>query len=455
MRPLRPVKALLISLILLSAALPAAIQAADYTLIDLGTLGGPESYAFELNDSRQVTGNSYISDTVRHAFLWDEVNGMQDLGTLGGTDSGGAGINNLGEVAGWSDFDGNTPFHAFYHDGNLMHDMGTLGGSFSLAFSINDNRQIVGRTQLEDGTNHAFLFENGGMQDLGTLGGRTSLGIDINANELVVGSSLVADDTADQAFIWDKSNGMRSLGTLGGNSSRAFGINDNGQVTGYSEYADTTNNKHVFLWDEVNGMQDLGTLGESYLTTAYAINNHAQITGTSDGRAFLWDEDNGMRDLCEVTNCTTNNWTSLLEGRGINNHGDIAGTGVINGVNHAFLAIAPEGIVVLIDILPQNELKEINVSSMGTVQVAILSTVEFPVYNAVNPESVEFGPGGATPTHYKTKDVNNDGLPDMLFYFKNRDTGIECGDTEATLMGETYDGTAFEGTDMIVVKVCM
>ena len=54
----------------------------------------------------------------------------------------------------------------------------------------------------------------------------------------------------------------------------------------------------------------------------------------------------------------------------------------------------------------------------------------------------------------KIKDVNHDGLPDIFFYFKNRDTGIECGDTEATLVGETYDGTAFEGTDIILVKVC-
>ena len=183
------------------------------------------------------------------------------------------------------------------------------------------------------------------MQDLGTLGGRTALGTDININELVVGSSLIADNTADHAFIWDKDGGMRSLGTLGGNSSRAFSINIHGQVTGYSEYTDTTNNRHVFLWDEVNGMQDLGAFGESDLTTAFGINDHTQITGTSDGRAFLWDEENGMLDLCEVTNCTTEGWANLLEGRGINNHGDIAGTGVINGVNHAFLAIADTSVI--------------------------------------------------------------------------------------------------------------
>jgi hypothetical protein len=49
-----------------------------------------------------------------------------------------------------------------------------------------------------------------------------------------------------------------------------------------------------------------------------------------------------MRDLCEVTDCIANGWTGLTQGRGINNHGDIVGDGVINGVSHAFLAIKKE-----------------------------------------------------------------------------------------------------------------
>jgi probable HAF family extracellular repeat protein len=451
MKTMRMVKSILM-LIPLLAVPTYTVAGGEYTLIDLGTLGGPESAGRGINDSRQVTGVSHVTDTVRHAFVWDEDKGMQDLGTLGGTDSGGIAINNYGEVGGWSDFDGDTPYHAFHYDGTVMHDLGTLGGDFSIVFSMNDNDQLVGRASLEEGY-HAFLFDNDVMHDLGTLGGSVSQGSGINAQGHIVGSSLIAGDTANQAFFWDSSNGMQSIGTLGGNSSRALAINNFGQVAGTSEYSPTNNEYHVFLWDEVNGMQDLGGL-DGGGGTAFAINDHAQITGDSDGRAFIWDKEKGMRDLCVVTKCIDSGWTGLTIGRDINDHGDIVGEGAINGVTHAFLAIAQEGLIVGIDVLPTKDVNTINMNNKGRLQVAVLSTSNFHAYNEVNPDSVEFGPAGAVATRYKVKDTNRDGLPDMKFYFKIRDTGIECGDTEATLIGETYEEVGFEGTDTIVTTGC-
>jgi hypothetical protein len=39
---------------------------------------------------------------------------------------------------------------------------------------------------------------------------------------------------------------------------------------------------------------------------------------------------------------------------------------------------------------------------------------------------------------------------DFLAFFKKADTGIQCGDTEATLTGQTNTAESFEGTDSIV-----
>lgn len=111
-------------------------------------------------------------------------------------------------------------------------------------------------------------------------------------------------------------------------------------------------------------------------------------------------------------------------------------------------------IIVSIDILPKLEVNTINLNNKGSIQVAILSTSDFLAYNEVNPDSVAFGPAGADATRYKMKDVNRDGLLDILFYFKIKETGIECGHTETTLVGETFDGNTFEGTDSIVTKGC-
>ena len=74
---------------------------------DLGTLGGLESAAFDVNDVGQVTGFAETLDAALHAFRYDGTPGaggvMHDLGTLGGPRSSGQGINAGGFVVGWSD----------------------------------------------------------------------------------------------------------------------------------------------------------------------------------------------------------------------------------------------------------------------------------------------------------------------------------------------------------------
>src|SRR3954471_10776733 len=72
-----------------------------YSVTNLGTLGGSNSFAFGLNNSGQVTGGSATSTGAQHAFLYS--NGqMTDLGTLGGATVG-YGINDAGQVAGSSE----------------------------------------------------------------------------------------------------------------------------------------------------------------------------------------------------------------------------------------------------------------------------------------------------------------------------------------------------------------
>ena len=68
--------------------------------------------------------------------------------------------------------------------------------------------------------------------------------------------------------------------------------------------------------------------------------------------------------------------------------------------------------------------------------------------------TVAFGTDGASADRYKVKDINKDGLGDLLLRFKIPETGIECGDTDATLTGNTYGGESFTGTDTIVTVGC-
>jgi probable HAF family extracellular repeat protein len=115
-------------------------------MIDLGTLGGFESFGYGINNLGQVTGAADLPGGQEHAFLYS--NGqMADLGTLGGFSSSGSGINNLGQVTGGFE---TVPgvYHAFFYSNGRMIDLNNvidpaLGVTLSAALDINDKGQIV------------------------------------------------------------------------------------------------------------------------------------------------------------------------------------------------------------------------------------------------------------------------------------------------------------------------
>jgi len=111
-----------------------------------------------------------------------------------------------------------------------------------------------------------------------------------------------------------------------------------------------------------------------------------------------------------------------------------------------------------IDIKPGNKQNIINPRAKGSIWVAILSDTDpespFDPSSQVDIPTVEFGPDGAKANRHKVKDINKDGLGDLLLRFKIPETGISCGDTEATLTGYTFDGQSFAGTDSIKTVGC-
>jgi len=111
----------------------------------------------------------------------------------------------------------------------------------------------------------------------------------------------------------------------------------------------------------------------------------------------------------------------------------------------------PLPLQVALDVSPGKFPNRIHPKSRKNIAVAILTTATFNA-TTVNAATVRFGATGieAAPVKYALKDVNKDGAPDMLLRFKTRDTGIGCGQTSASLTGETVGGQALQGSDAIV-----
>jgi PKD repeat protein len=109
---------------------------------------------------------------------------------------------------------------------------------------------------------------------------------------------------------------------------------------------------------------------------------------------------------------------------------------------------------ITIDIKPGSDPNAVNPRSKGVIPVAILGSIDSDV-TQIDSSTVTFGLDGASPAHDgHVEDVNDDGYMDMMFHFKTQESGIVCGDTEATLTGETFDGTPITGTDTVKTVGC-
>jgi probable HAF family extracellular repeat protein len=312
----RCVKAAIICSTLVFLLSPALTPAQTFAITDLGALPGVCcSGANAINAKGNVVGAS------TDAFFWGQTHGIQDLGTL-------------------------------------------PGGGYSSATAINFFGEVAGLSGTADGNEHAVLITlHHPVQDLGVLPKATSSdAYGLNDFGVVVGDSS-SSSGFDHAFLWNTFSRMLDLGTLpGGSISRATAVNDVEAVVGYSTINKNTQTHtyHAFLWIPFGGFVDLGTLPGDDNSYAYAVNQFEHMAGESllstagndvvvgfadyagsEGaiHAFIWTGARGMEDLNNLIPANSG-WT-LLEATGINVRGQIVGTGMIQGDEHAFL-LTPE-----------------------------------------------------------------------------------------------------------------
>jgi len=374
--------------LLVALAIPVSLAAQEhptkhhkYSLVDIGTFGGPnDQFNFAsptdhlLGSNGMVTGGADTTTVdplcfdspdcfVEHAFKWQK-GVLNDLGALpGGTGNNSSQafwINDRGQTVGLSTngtvdpLTGQLVIHAvLWSDREKIKDLGTFGGYDSYAAAINRRGQVVGLAAnatpdpnalfLLGQQARAFLWdEKTGMQDLGTLGtGNDAFATYVNDRGQVAGYAYT-NTTPNPAnnlcgllqfglgvptvdpFFWEN-GAMIDVGTLGGVCGYATDLNNLGQVIGVSDLAgDLT--FHPFSWTKSGGMKDLGTFGGDN-GQANAVNDAGEIVGKADfpgsqlHDAFLW-KDGTMTDL--------GNLGKTSNAHHINSSGQIVGASRIN-----------------------------------------------------------------------------------------------------------------------------
>jgi probable HAF family extracellular repeat protein len=461
----------------------------QYALHELGTLGGLNTYAYDINDSGQIVGagETGLRDEggpVVQAFFGtkDRIDPLFPNET--GRSSANA-INRSGAVAGYKNGS------AFIGGSSPFVDFGLIPGATpGVGLGLNNGGIVVGYSTGMQTPETGSLWENSNgsyvKRTLGSFGGFYTRATSLNDASQIVGHSQNLDGY-DRAFRWNSAGTepMVDLGVLEGyNSSFALRINNKGTIIGYSWKTDAFYNETytACLWGlggvrELKRKDDSSTPGTILESKAYGVNDADVVVGTyltSGGyRAFIWDGTNEMRDLNSLL--PENSGITLMAAFSINNKGEIVGYGRKTGSPNdiAFLLVPPvppappepppepdpEPFEVDIDFRPWSSNNKVNLHAWWSlIPIAILSDADFDAPAEADRQSLTFGRSGdeeslAFCMPWKL-DVNRDGKKDFVCFFHERAMGFRCGDTLGTLKGQTHSGEKFGGQAKIQVVGC-
>ncbi len=226
-----------------------AVWSANAGLQDAGTLSGPDSVVYDINNSSQAVGWSYTSYQAgasgvpeTHPFLWDNGTAV-DLGTFGGTFGEATLINNNGKVTGTANTAGDIEVRPFIWDkANGLVDLGSLGGDYGHGDWINDRDEVVGFSRTTPGSiaGHAFYWHGGVLTEISPVGDDPeSEANTINNNGIIAGVDFYRDENGSgvdmRGWVSDNGGAPIDLNTLirkphGLYVTAAVQINDRGVI---------------------------------------------------------------------------------------------------------------------------------------------------------------------------------------------------------------------------------
>lgn len=344
---------------LLGLSAPAQAGPSGYTITALTPATGYDaSYAYGVNASGQVTGYAIVNG-LEQAYVYSS----GQMHFLGGTtmNSGpnagiythtwGTAINNAGQIVGYAQTDDSFKSQPmlWQADGTPVF-IGAFGAQGSgQAYAINNNGVVVGNAQYGDGTaNRAFTYNTTtGKIDYGTLDNSSnqseSFFYGINDAGHIVGDGYIGDSptkvllsadlSSPTVTVIDSASGTPVAGHMTAVNSAGVGIGYAGHTfeeTPFMVLADNT----VQAFD-LSGLH----LSDEAGVTASAINSHGDVVGrVVDSSGFgIWIYSGGQAFSLNGEVINMAGWDMITNAIGINDAGQIVGTGIYNGVTTAFL----------------------------------------------------------------------------------------------------------------------
>ena len=377
----------------------AFAQAPQYTITDLGSLPNlPACTATAISQSGDVTGYcvgqegvSLLNNPPTHVFLYSKGK-LTDLNITGQQTPVPMAINDSDVVAGGfltinvNQSGANFVSNPFVRqaNGTVTQPQGPMQSV--LPFALTNSGQLAGTRILVTSSSKANVFLNSqavlylvadGTTTLynAPAGAGASAAFAINQNGTVAGASVGQNNSsAFRPLLWQNSVPQTLPMLSGFQQAVVSGVNDSGVATGYgfnfnfNSFLDLSAGAHAVLFNKDGSLTDLGVLSGDRASLAAGINNAGTVIGfsTSSAPTFalhldaIFENPKGTSrafvytggKMYDLATLVTNNGTGwrLSNATGINNAGQITGTGLVQGPDgteqHGFLltpAAAPAG----------------------------------------------------------------------------------------------------------------
>jgi len=265
-----------------------------------------------MNDSREMAGSEVYGDNVYQGVYWNAAGQAFELPAMAGVDPfyGGLhtrahGINNLGQLVGTGkEAAPNYYTHAVLWPNKSTQavDLGFLGQgtplNYSEAYGINDLSHVVGNSAVGS-LIRGFLWRNGQMIGLGALSGQVvSEAYAISNTGFIAGKSNIYPVTWRYDIANPSSTPTISQLPIPSGFSTAIptAVNNAGDLAGYAGSPNI--DSHAILWRKGKAI-DLGVWPGGHYSVAKGINNRGQIIGTGTvagdnlDHALMWTVDDG------------------------------------------------------------------------------------------------------------------------------------------------------------------